>query len=205
MRDRSSCAIGQPVAACLMLLCLPAAGCGESAPPRASGQTTSPPARAAAPAAARESPEVTVEPGALAILRAWDRARARAYASGDIAALRRLYLPGSSAGRADAALLRGYLERGLRVTGMRMQVLEARVLQREPDLLRLRVTDRLTHAVAEVAGAAPAAGVAGAAEGRRVLPEDQASTRVVELRRDRGGRWRVAAVSEGSAPRRAVR
>ena len=57
------------------------------------------------------------------VLRAWDGRRAEAFAAGDLAALGRLYVPGSRAGTADRALLRGYLDRGLRVEGMRVQVL----------------------------------------------------------------------------------
>ena len=49
--------------------------------------------------------------------------RSRAYARGDGAALADLYVAGSRTGAADRAVLRGYRERGLRVTGMRTQVL----------------------------------------------------------------------------------
>jgi hypothetical protein len=102
--------------------------------------------------------------------------------------LRSLYVEGSEAGTSDVALLRAYLRRGLRVEEMRMQLLAVEVLREEHRLLRLRVTDRLAGAVA-------------VGEGTRVdLPHDAASTRVVELRRSPGGRWRVGTV-RGSAPR----
>lgn len=64
-----------------------------------------------------------------------------------------------------------------------MQLLAVRVLQERPGRLRLRVTDRLTGAVAV------------GPPGRVRLPSDTASTRVVVLVR-RGGGWQVAEVSD---------
>ncbi|HJR39290.1 MAG TPA: hypothetical protein VJ819_12995 [Nocardioidaceae bacterium] len=128
------------------------------------------------PAASRSMPAVDV-------LHDWDRARARAYAAGDADGLRALYTPGSSAGTADVAILASYTRRGLRVEGMRMQLLALEVLGHRPGRWRLRVTDRLHGAVA-----VDASGV------RLRLPRDQASIRVISLRRTRGG-WRVAAVT----------
>lgn len=125
------------------------------------------------------------------VLRAWDGARSRAFAKGDVRALRRLYVADSAAGTSDVRLLREYLRRGLRVEGMRMQVLALEVLREDPGRLVVQVTDRLTGAVA-------------VDRGRRIrLPQDRASTRLVDLRRT-GGRWRVASVRE-SARRRAGR
>jgi hypothetical protein len=119
------------------------------------------------------------------VLRRWDRARGRAFADGDPAALSKLYVDGSAAGTADLRLLRAYLRRGLRVEGMRMQLLRVEVLHDDPARLRLRVTDRLTGAVAVGRGT------------RLELPRDAASTRVVELRRPAAGaQWRVAEVRE---------
>lgn len=126
------------------------------------------------------------------VLREWDQARADAFASGDVDALRDLYLARSAAGTSDVRLLRAYLRRGLRVEGMRMQLLAVDVLHEAPDRLRVRVTDRLVGAVA-------------VGNGRRTaLPGDAASQRVVELRRNPAGRWRVAWVRP-SSPRQAVR
>lgn len=139
---------------------------------------------AAAPRTARRAVDV---------LRDWDRARSRAFADGDVAALRRLYVPGSAAGRADARLLRGYLRRGLRVEDLRVQLLAVDVLDRDPDRLRLRVTDRVARAVAV------------GERGRSVLPRDRATTRDVELRRDAGGTWQVVGVSPAGPPRPAAR
>lgn len=119
------------------------------------------------------------------VLRDWDRARAAAYAHGDVAALRRLYLGRSAAGRADARLLRRYLARGLRVEGMRTQLLELCVLDHGPRRLRLRVVERLVGAEA----------VHRRTGLRQPLPHAAADERVVELRRTPDGAWRVAGVS----------
>lgn len=118
---------------------------------------------------------------AVAVLRRWDRRRARAWASVDPAALAALYVPGSRSGARDAALLRRYARRGLRVTGLRMQLFDFRVRRRAQDRLSLIATDRLVDAV-----------VAG--HGRRqALPQDRPSVRRIDLRR-RAGRWVVVEV-----------
>jgi hypothetical protein len=130
------------------------------------------------------APEVSGRPAALAVLHAWDVRRARAWARGDTTALASLYVPGSSAGSADVALLRRYQVRGYVVRGMRMQVFAARVLTARPAVLRLEVTDRLAGAVA-VRGRVSSG-----------LPADAASRRVLVLRRVRGA-WLMARV--GSA------
>jgi hypothetical protein len=90
----------------------------------------------------------------------------------------------SRAGRRDAALLRRYVERGLVVRDLRMQVLSLRVLRASADLLRLDVVDRV--AGGDVAGAR--------------LPADAATRHVLELRLVEGA-WRMAAVSELSSAR----
>jgi hypothetical protein len=119
------------------------------------------------------------EPHALRVLRVWDAGRSRAFARGDGAALADLYVAGSRTGAADRAVLRGYRERGLRVTGMRTQVLSASVLRETERRIVLVVTDVLTDAVA----------VDGAE--RWVLPHDRPSTRRVVLLRSEGA-WQVA-------------
>lgn len=122
-------------------------------------------------------------PGPAAILAAWDRRRASAWAEGDVEALRRLYADGSRTGAADADLLRHYLQRGLVVEGLTTQVLALEVVERSPARLVLVVTDRVVGARA-VGGASPVA-----------LPADRASTRrVVLVRRD--GAWLVAAARD---------
>jgi hypothetical protein len=118
---------------------------------------------------------------ALTVLRAWDERRTAAWAAGDPAALDALYLPGSRTGRADVAMLRAYRRRGLRVLGIRTQVLQVRVAARTGDRLALLVTDRLVGATAMGGG-------------RRVsLPSGGATTRRITLRLA-DGRWLVAEV-----------
>jgi hypothetical protein len=134
-------------------------------------------------AVARRLPAPAATLPASDVLHEWDGRRAAAFARGDEVALRRLYVPGSTAGTSDVALLRAYDERGLRVRGMRMQLLAVRVLARGPRTWRLEVTDRLVGAVAVTHGR------------RYPLPRDRASTRVVELRL-LGDRWRVASVTD---------
>jgi hypothetical protein len=115
------------------------------------------------------------------VLWEWDDRRAAAYATGSVPQLRRLYVDGSAAGRADVRRLRGYVGRGLVVTGMRMQLLAVEELRVSPRLLRLRVTDRLVGAVAHRRAASIG------------LPRDSVSTH--ELTLSRVGRdWRVQSV-----------
>jgi hypothetical protein len=133
-----------------------------------------PASRSAAPVADRTAP--------LAVLRAWDDDRAAAWREGDLRALRRLYLPGSRAGAADRAMLASYLDRGLTVTGIRMQVTAADVRRADEERLVLLVTDRLVGA--EVHGGDEAV----------PLPVDGWSRRRVVLVRT-GGRWRVGEVT----------
>jgi hypothetical protein len=132
------------------------------------------------------SPKPQVVAGAVGVqmLHTWDEQRAAAYASGSARRLRDLYVPGSSAGAADLRVLRGYRERGLRVTRMRTQVLSLSVLDRRRGWRLLAVTDRLVGAVAVRAG-------------RRVqLPRDRATCHMITMMRGGDGRWRVAEVTD---------
>ncbi|MGA8992969.1 MAG: hypothetical protein WB441_01535, partial [Nocardioidaceae bacterium] len=133
------------------------------------------------PAAARGG-----EPEPLRVLHQWDADRARAYAAASPSGLGALYAPGSSAGVHDAALLRRYRDRGLRVTGLRTQVLAIAVLERRPGRWRLRVTDRI------VGGSAVPLSRPGPAA---ALPRDAPTTRVITLVRGEGPRWRVSGVA----------
>jgi hypothetical protein len=131
-------------------------------------------------------PEAAVAPDsetarALAVLRGLDRRRAAAWAHDDPAGLARLYLPGSTAGRRDRAMLAEYVARGLRVRSMHRQVLAARVQLHRRERLRLEVTDRLVDAVAVGAGV------------RTALPAGRVQTRLITLVRV-GGWWRIADV-----------
>ncbi len=134
-----------------------------AAPPTAVPSTTSPTGRA------------------VATLRVWDRRRAAAWAADDAAALRALYVRGSSSGRRDLAMLSAYHRRGLRVTTMERQVLAVHVLRHGPRALSLLVTDRLAEGR-----------VAGHGE-RVVLPRSRSATRRIVLRRGSAG-WQVAEV-----------
>lgn len=134
--------------------------------------------RDAAPGAAAGSPQA---PSALVVLHRWDSARSAAWAAGDVPALRRLYTPGSPAGRADVRLLRRYLARGLRVQGLATQVFSARTVVARPRWVRLVLVDRLAGGVARGHGI------------RVPLPRDRADQRTVTLRRV-AGRWLVADV-----------
>lgn len=119
-------------------------------------------------------------PTPAAVLHAWDEQRSAAWADGDVAELRSLYAPGSRAGRADAAMLRAWRARGLRVEGLRSQLLAVDVRRRTAARLVLEVTDRMTGGVAVPGGWS--------------LPGDLPSRHVVTLRRV-AGEWRVASVS----------
>ena len=125
----------------------------------------------------------TAEAEALRLLRSWDRERSVAYATGSASRLRALYVPGAAVGAADLRVLHGWTHRGLRVSGMRTQLLALSVLDASPGLMRLRLTDRLTGAVARGSG------------GPVLLPRDRASTRELTLVRG-GRRWRVSAVRD---------
>lgn len=123
-----------------------------------------------------------VTEGPLAVLRDWDRRRAAAWAAGDVATLRSLYVARSAAGARDADRLRRWLDRGMRVRRLETQVLRVRVAEERADLLRLLVTDRVARAVA-------------AGRGHRVvLPDDRPTAWRITLRRV-GATWRVASVS----------
>jgi hypothetical protein len=126
---------------------------------------------------------------AVDLLRGWDQRRAEAWASGDVAALRSLYTARSDAGRVDRRMLRAWVGRGLRVVGMRMQLLTVRVRESSPERAVLVVTDRL------VGGVAVGRGV------RVALPRDRASRRTVSLRRV-AGEWLVDSVVGQASPAR---
>ena len=151
-----------------------------------------PVARAAEPSPQRVegSADGAEEAEAVAVLRAWDDRRTRAWAAADVAGLGRLYTADSRTGRNDRAMLQEYADRGLRVPGLRMQLLAVDVQSRSSRRLELLVTDRLAGGVA-------------VGHGVRVrLPTDRASTRLVTLVRA-VGEWRVAEVQAPAATRTA--
>lgn len=123
---------------------------------------------------------------ALALLREWDDRRARAWTDGDLAALTDLYTATSRTGRRDRAMLAAWSTRGLRVNGLRTQVLTASLRAWAPGRFTLEVTDRV---------------VGAQAVGDRVLPlpRDRASAWAVTMRRV-AGTWRVAEVRPAPPP-----
>ncbi|QVT80577.1 hypothetical protein ENKNEFLB_02976 [Nocardioides aquaticus] len=132
-----------------------------------------PPGGAAAPGAVRWS---------AGLLRAWDRARERAWQAADPGALAALYVAGSTAGERDAELMERWRSAGVEVRSLRLRVETLDVVALDRRRVVLEVTDRLrVDAVAE------------GAPGVLRLGRDRPSTRVVELRRD-GGTWQVAGV-----------
>jgi hypothetical protein len=135
----------------------------------------------------RIAPSVTVTEAvaSLAVLRDWDRARSVAWARGDVAALRRIYLPGSRAGAQDVGMLSRWVERGLRVRRMTMQVLSVELRVRTERRIVLDVTDRLADAVAVPVGGGRSS----------ALPRDGLTTRRLAFRLTRAG-WVLAAVYE---------
>ncbi len=116
--------------------------------------------------------------GPVAVLREWDRRRAAAWASGDRAALRSLYVPRSTAGDRDVGRLSRWLDQGLRVRRLETQVLRARVLEERTGVVVLAVTDRIARAVASSGW---------------WLPVDAPSSWRITMRRFEG-EWRVATV-----------
>lgn len=125
-------------------------------------------------------PSPRPEVGAAQILHDWDVRRSAAWASGDVAALRSLYVPGSAAGRSDVAMLRAWHARGMRVSGMRMQLLSVSVRSASERRLVLDVVDRVAGGVVRPVGGA--------------LPVDRPTSHTVVLRRVEG-EWRMVAVS----------
>jgi len=116
--------------------------------------------------------------GPVAVLREWDRRRAAAWGSGDLGALRSLYVPRSTAGERDAARLSQWLDQRLRVRRLETQVLRVRVLEERRDTVSMSVTDRIARAVTT--------------SGWR-LPEDAPSTWRITMRQFHG-EWLVASV-----------
>lgn len=122
---------------------------------------------------------------AVEVVRAWDAQRARAWASGSVSELEGLYADGSRAGRRDVAMLRTYVDRGLVVEGLDVQLISVEEVRRDDTSMVLDVTDRV-HA-----GRVVGEGV------EQVLPRDAADTRRLVLRLVED-EWVVARVAEHS-------
>lgn len=149
-----------------------------SATPR-QGERGTPSAAASTPTAA-----ATGGPSWRTVLETLDRRRASAYARGDAAALRRVYVPGSAALGTDAATLRAYRSAGLRVHGMRLRVGALHEVSASRSAAVLRVTDRLEPY--------RIVGVGAGGRGRRGPGRGDVTWRVT-LRHVDGG-WRIASV-----------
>lgn len=156
-----------------LALVVTAAGCTPEDPPATRSRAPT----VAAPSAPGRSP--------VALLHAWDRRRAAAWATGDARALRSLYVAGSAAGVRDLAMLCSWSERGLTVAPLDVQVLSGEVVARAPGRVTFEVTERLARAEARSGSQA------------WLLPRGQAGTRRVTMWRV-AGRWRVATVVVGS-------
>jgi hypothetical protein len=147
---------------------------------------TSPASAASTPSAGRggpDGPTGATTSVAREVLRDWDRRRETAWVAADPRALATLYLADSVAGTRDVRSLRRWSDRGARVTLLQPQVLSLEVVRDVGRTLVVRVTDRLR--------------VEATLDGRPVaLPQDEASTRRIVLRRGPSvtSSWRVAAV-----------
>src|SRR5688572_9538086 len=99
-----------PLLAAAVALCLAVAGgvtlLGDTGP--VTQPATQPMTRSATRPANLRAPVVPALLRAVDVLGSWDRSRAAAYSSGDVAALRRLYVRGSTAGEEYVSMLREY-------------------------------------------------------------------------------------------------
>jgi hypothetical protein len=135
-----------------------------------------------APTAGSDRVAVQERPtGARGVLADWDRARAEAWAAGDVTALADLYVPGSRAGARDVRSLQRWVDRGLVVEDLRVQVLSFEVRLERARRLVVDVTDRVVGGTATGGGRS------------EVLPDDQPSSRRITFVR-RKDAWRVAEV-----------
>lgn len=180
-------AVAVLVAVSAAVLTVATSGPGSvGAPVEPSGGSAPVPTGGDATAASRPPP--ADQPGWRVGLERLLAARAQAYARGRPDALRRVWLPGSAAGRSDRALLVEWVDRGLAVRHARTRVLRARVLHRTRDGVLVRLVDRL--------GPAVAVGPHGL---RRALPRDGPSAHLVGVQQTPAG-WRLAGARRPAGP-----
>lgn len=117
-----------------------------------------------------------------AILGRLDAERARAWRLGKPHLLRAVYTPRCDAFVLDRRMLAGYVARGLRVRGVRLQFARVHVLTRRAGVVKLRLVDRLAAVTAVTPRGEP-----------RSLPRDEATRHQVILHR-LGHDWRIADV-----------
>lgn len=77
------------------------------------------------------------------VLEALDAQRAAAFSTGEVEALRRVYLAGTEVLRADAELLTAYARQGRRVAGLRHELASVSVVEEATARVVLRVVDRM--------------------------------------------------------------
>lgn len=111
--------------------------------------------------------------------------RAAAWRLGEPRLLRSVYVAGSDALARDQRMLGAYLDRGLRVDGVRMRLVVVMMQRQAPDRASLFVVDELARAVAhDVRGDA------------LPLPHDLPTRHRIELVMTDDG-WRIAAIHPG--------
>jgi hypothetical protein len=120
-----------------------AAGPRPAGPDAAAVRPSSSPA--ATPSPSRAAAQARTDPAAgwVAVLATLDAARSRAFAAGDEAALSAVYVPGSPAGRRDAAELAWLAGAGVRAAGLLLETTAVRLVGRSPGRVQLSVTDVL--------------------------------------------------------------
>ena len=121
----------------------------------------------------------------LGVLRSWDARRAEAYSAGDVAALRRLHVPGSLLARQDVAVLRRYRERGLRVTRLEQQVFSVDVHEAGARAVTMTVVERLARTSVRRSERRQGG------SGQWVLPASGFERRTLRFEREAAG-WRLS-------------
>jgi hypothetical protein len=132
------------------------------------------------------------EPGAAAprqvdrywsgVLRVLDRRRHRAFATAQPRLLDGVYLPGAPARAVDAATIRSYARRGLRIADLRVRILSLGASSQGPGDVQLSVIDRIVRAVAVDVG-----------HRHRPLPRDRSTAHQLIIERTPDG-WRIASI-----------
>jgi len=116
------------------------------------------------------------------VLRVLDRRRSRAFATAQPRVLDGVYLEGSPARAVDAATIRSYARRGLRIADLRERFLSLRASTAGPGDVRLSVIDRIVRAVA-----------VDAKHRHRPLPRDRPTAHELIVERTPDG-WRIASI-----------
>jgi len=141
------------------------------------------PRLASTPAAATSTPAPEPAPTSRweRVLTRLDATRETAYRTGEPALLRHVYVSGSPVLRRDRRLLAAYERRGVRLRGVRLELVQVQLRDRDRRVVRLSVVDRLQRPVAHTA------------VGKLALPQDLPTRRVITLAASHDG-WRIAAV-----------